>query len=150
MFPPLAPPFWRAPRRAIHSASKGQARAEPSARPPQSAMRSSTRYGILAYAISPCRSGLKPSGARSATRAARGEWGRGRRAMNDKPSDIGKRIADELAACGVRLVASLPDNWLTGVIDAVDREDRFVHMPVNRAEVEIELCSGAFVGAYGW
>src|SRR5215467_13566494 len=148
MFPPLAPPFWRAPHRAIHSASKGQARAEPSARPPQSAMRSSTRYGILAYAISPCRSGLKPSGAHCATRA-RGEWGRGRRAMNDNPSDIGKRIADELAACGVRLVASLPDNWLTGVIGAVDRDERFVHIPVNREESAIGLCSGAYMGAMG-
>src|SRR2546422_806019 len=85
MFPPLAPPSLRAPRPAIHSASRGQARAEPLARPPQSAMRSSMRCGILAYAISPCRSGLKPSGARSATRAARGDPRRCRRAMNDKP-----------------------------------------------------------------
>jgi len=28
--------------------------------------------------------------------------------MNDKQSEIGKRIADELAACGVRLVARFP------------------------------------------
>jgi sulfopyruvate decarboxylase subunit alpha len=69
--------------------------------------------------------------------------------MNDKPSEIGKRIADELAACGVRLVASLPDNWLTGVIDAVDRDDRFVHIPVNREESAIGLCSGAYMGAMG-
>src|SRR5215510_9768378 len=107
------------------------------------------RCGILAYAISPCRSRPKPSGARCATRAARAEWGRGSRAMNDKPSDVGKRIADELAACGVRLVASLPDNWLTGVIDAVDRDDRFVHVPVNREESAIGLCSGAYMGAMG-
>ena len=40
--------------------------------------------------------------------------------MNEKPSDIAEHIADELAACGVKLVASLPDNWLTGVIDALD------------------------------
>ena len=69
--------------------------------------------------------------------------------MNEKPSDIGKRIADELAACGVRLVASLPDNWLTGVIDAVDWDDRFVHIPVNREESAIGLCSGAYMGAMG-
>ena len=69
--------------------------------------------------------------------------------MNDKPSEVGKRIADELAACGVRLVASLPDNWLTGVIDAVDRDDRFVHVPVNREESAIGLCSGAYMGAMG-
>src|SRR5262245_65505059 len=95
-------------------------------------MRSSMRCGILAYAISHCRSRPKPSGARCATRAARAEWGRGSRAMNDRPSDIGTRIADELAACGVRLVASLPDNWLPGVLDAVDRDERFVPSPVTR------------------
>jgi sulfopyruvate decarboxylase TPP-binding subunit len=31
-------------------------------------------------------------------------------------------------------VASLPDNWLMGVIKAVDRDKRFVHVPVNREE----------------
>ena len=69
--------------------------------------------------------------------------------MNDKPSDIARHIADELAACGVKLVASLPDNWLTGVIDAVERDTRFVHIPVNREESAIGLCSGAYMGAMG-
>jgi sulfopyruvate decarboxylase TPP-binding subunit len=69
--------------------------------------------------------------------------------MNEKPSDIARHIADELAACGVKLVASLPDNWLTGVIDALDRDGRFVHIPVNREESAIGLCSGAYMGAMG-
>ncbi|MGZ3297345.1 MAG: hypothetical protein ACXU9D_29230, partial [Xanthobacteraceae bacterium] len=69
--------------------------------------------------------------------------------MTEKPSDIARRIADELAACGVKLVASLPDNWLTGVIDAVERDGRFVHIPVNREESAIGLCSGAYMGAMG-
>src|SRR5207253_5179396 len=69
--------------------------------------------------------------------------------MNDKPSDIGRRIADELAASGVKLVASLPDNWLTGVIDALDRDERFTHIPVNREESAIGLCAGAYMGAMG-
>src|SRR5215831_12718426 len=112
-------------------------------------MRSSTRCGILACATSVCRSGLKRSGARFATRAACDNRGRGRRPMNDKRSEIGKRIADELAACGVRLVASLPDNWLTGVINAIDGDARFVHIPVNREESAIGLCSGAYMGAMG-
>ena len=66
--------------------------------------------------------------------------------MNEKPSDIARGIADELAACGVKLVASLPDNWLTGVIDAIDRDERFTHIPVNREESAIGLCSGAYFG----
>ena len=61
----------------------------------------------------------------------------------------GKRIANELASCGVRLVASLPDNWLTDVIDAVKQDDRFMHIPVNREESAIALCSGAYMGALG-
>ena len=69
--------------------------------------------------------------------------------MNEKPSDIAGHIADELAACGVKLVASLPDNWLTGVIDALDRDERFTHIPVNREESAIGLCSGAYMGAMG-
>ena len=51
----------------------------------------------------------------------------------------GTRIANELAACGVRLVASLPDNWLTDVIDVVKQDDRFIHIPVNREESAIAL-----------
>ena len=69
--------------------------------------------------------------------------------MTEKPSDIARDIADELAACGVKLVASLPDNWLTGVIDAVERDTRFVHIPVNREESAIGLCAGAYMGAMG-
>ena len=59
------------------------------------------------------------------------------------------RIADELASCGVKLVASLPDNWLIGVIEAIDRDERFVHVPVNREESAVGLCSGAYMGAMG-
>ena len=69
--------------------------------------------------------------------------------MDDKPSDIGREIADELAACDVRLVASLPDNWLMGLITAIDADKRFVHVRVNREESAIGLCSGAYMGALG-
>jgi sulfopyruvate decarboxylase TPP-binding subunit len=63
--------------------------------------------------------------------------------------ETGKRIADELAACDVKLVASLPDNWLTDIINAVAGDDRFIHVPVNREESAIGLCSGAYMGALG-
>src|SRR5262245_5187497 len=69
--------------------------------------------------------------------------------MSDKRADVAARIADELAACGVTLVASLPDNWLTVVIDAIDRDERFVHIRVNREESAIGLCAGAYMGAMG-
>src|ERR1700704_2057998 len=68
--------------------------------------------------------------------------------MNDKLS-VGQRIAEELARCGVKLVASLPDNWLMDLIRAVDRDERFVHVRVNREESAVGLCSGAHMGALG-
>src|SRR5580658_10912682 len=64
-------------------------------------------------------------------------------------SNNANRIADELAACGVRLVASLPDNWLMDVITTIKDDKRFVHVPVNREESAIGLCSGAYMGAMG-
>jgi sulfopyruvate decarboxylase subunit alpha len=69
--------------------------------------------------------------------------------MSDKPSDVGKRIAEQLAKCDVKLVASLPDNWLMDLIDTIDHDDRFVHVRVNREESAIGLCSGAYMGALG-
>ena len=69
--------------------------------------------------------------------------------MNDRSSDCARRIADELASCGVKLVASLPDNWVMDVINTIKNDDRFVHVPVNREESAIGLCSGAFFGGTG-
>jgi sulfopyruvate decarboxylase TPP-binding subunit len=69
--------------------------------------------------------------------------------MTGQVSDAAKRIADELAACDVKLVASLPDNWLMGLISALDQDRRFTHIPVNREESAIGLCSGAYMGAVG-
>jgi sulfopyruvate decarboxylase subunit alpha len=69
--------------------------------------------------------------------------------LTDRSSKVSKRIADELAGCGVKLVASLPDNWLIDVIRTVDQDKRFVHVPVNREESAIGLCSGAYMGAMG-
>ena len=69
--------------------------------------------------------------------------------MTEKVPDIAIRIADELASCGVKLIASLPDNWLMDVISAVRHDDRFIHIPVNREESAIGLCSGAYMGAMG-
>ena len=58
--------------------------------------------------------------------------------------DIARCIADQAADCGVELVASLPDNWMAEVIRTFERDDRFRHVPVNREESAVGLCSGAF------
>src|SRR6516165_9026636 len=72
----------------------------------------------------------------------------GRNGVSEKIA-VGKLIADELASCGVKLVASLPDNWIMDVIKTMERDDRFVHVPVNREESAIGLCSGAYIGSMG-
>jgi sulfopyruvate decarboxylase subunit alpha len=68
--------------------------------------------------------------------------------MSDR-AEVARRIADELAQCGVKLVASLPDNWIAELIDTIDADARFRHVPVNREESAIGLCSGAYMGAMG-
>lgn len=64
-------------------------------------------------------------------------------------AEVARRIADELAGCGVKLVASLPDNWISGLISHIDADERFRHVPVNREESAIGLCAGAYMGGLG-
>lgn len=52
---------------------------------------------------------------------------------------------DELRKCNIKLVASLPDGWIAELIEAIDADEHFVHVPVNREESAIGLCSGAFM-----
>jgi sulfopyruvate decarboxylase TPP-binding subunit len=59
------------------------------------------------------------------------------------------RIVDQLADLGIKLVASLPDDWVAPLISAIDRDQRFTHVPVNREESAIGLCSGAFFSGTG-
>ncbi len=66
-----------------------------------------------------------------------------------KQAEVAKRIADEFASCGIKVVASLPDNWINPLIDLLDRDKRFTHVPVNREEAAVGICSGAFMGGTG-
>jgi len=53
------------------------------------------------------------------------------------------------ADAGISLVASLPDDWISLLIDTFDNDARFNHVPVNREESAIGLCSGAFMSGTG-
>lgn len=64
--------------------------------------------------------------------------------MTSARRDVSNRIAGELAECGVKLVASLPDDWVADLIKVVEADARFTHVPVNREESAVGLCSGAF------
>jgi sulfopyruvate decarboxylase TPP-binding subunit len=64
-------------------------------------------------------------------------------------AETARRICDELAGCGVKLVASLPDNWISTLIATIEGDARFTHVPVNREESAVGLCSGAYMGGLG-
>jgi sulfopyruvate decarboxylase subunit alpha len=73
--------------------------------------------------------------------------------MSERPSEhadaVTGRIVDAVADCGVSLVASLPDGWITRLIRRFETDGRFRHVAVNREESAIGLCSGAFFGGTG-
>lgn len=66
-----------------------------------------------------------------------------------RPEAVAQAIAEQLSGAGVKLVASLPDNWLTPLISTIDADPAFQHVPVNREESAIGLCSGAYMGGMG-
>jgi sulfopyruvate decarboxylase alpha subunit len=66
-----------------------------------------------------------------------------------KQEDVARRIVEEFVRCDIELVASLPDNWIAELISELDRDERVRHIPVNREESAIGLCSGAYMGGMG-
>ena len=69
--------------------------------------------------------------------------------MADGAEQVAARIADVVADCGISLVASLPDGWITHLIARFASDRRFRHVSVNREESAIGLCSGAFLSGTG-
>jgi sulfopyruvate decarboxylase TPP-binding subunit len=63
-----------------------------------------------------------------------------------KQAEATRRIVEQLAIAGIKLVASLPDDWVSDLIDTIDKDERFRLVPVNREESAVGLCSGAFFG----
>jgi sulfopyruvate decarboxylase subunit alpha len=66
-----------------------------------------------------------------------------------KREENAKKIADELAAADIKLIASLPDDWISDLLKTLDSDNRFKHVPVNREESAIGLCSGAYLSGTG-
>lgn len=65
------------------------------------------------------------------------------------PTEVTQRIVDELLKCNIKLVASLPDGWIANLIGTLERDERFIHVPVNREEAAVAMCSGAFFSGMG-
>jgi sulfopyruvate decarboxylase subunit alpha len=74
--------------------------------------------------------------------------GAGAQSMNDSGA-VAVHVADAAAECGISLVASLPDGWITPLIMQFAVDSRFRHVQVNREESAIGLCSGAFFSGIG-
>ena len=66
--------------------------------------------------------------------------------MAGPSAEIAAAIADEVAGCDIKLVTSLPDGWIAELIELFEADERFDHVPVNREESAIGLCSGSFFG----
>src|ERR1700730_7355054 len=69
--------------------------------------------------------------------------------MTEAADAVAARIADAAADCGIALVASLPDGWITRLITRFAGDGRFRHVAVNREEPATVLCSGAFMSGTG-
>lgn len=61
--------------------------------------------------------------------------------------DVDARIHEELTKnCGVRLAATLPDDWVAPLIRRMAADPNMRHVPVAREAEAIAICSGAFFG----
>jgi sulfopyruvate decarboxylase subunit alpha len=60
--------------------------------------------------------------------------------------DIYAALHSELLTCGVRLAATLPDDWIAPIIRNLAADSAIRHVPVAREAEAIAICSGAFFG----
>ncbi|HET9662993.1 MAG TPA: thiamine pyrophosphate-binding protein [Burkholderiales bacterium] len=60
--------------------------------------------------------------------------------------DINERIHAELGNCGVKLAATLPDDFVAPLIRRLDADPSIRHVPVAREAEAVAICSGAFFG----
>jgi len=60
--------------------------------------------------------------------------------------DVAQRIHAELVKAGVRLAATLPDDWVAPLIRKLASHPAIRHVPVAREAAAVAICSGAFFG----
>ena len=54
-----------------------------------------------------------------------------------------RQIADRMHAGGIEVAASLPDSWLSALIDHLTADDRFTHVRVTREDDAVAIAGGA-------
>ena len=55
---------------------------------------------------------------------------------------IHSQIADSLARNRIEFVTTVPCKQLAGVIELVENDDRFLHVPSNKEDDGMGLCAG--------
>jgi sulfopyruvate decarboxylase subunit alpha len=60
--------------------------------------------------------------------------------------DVNEQIHAQLVKAGVRLAASLPDDWVNTLILRISAGNTIHHIPVGREAETIAICAGAFFG----
>jgi sulfopyruvate decarboxylase subunit alpha len=60
--------------------------------------------------------------------------------------DLNERVHAQLVKAGVGLTATLPDDWVNGLIRCVAQNNVIRHIPVSREAEAIAICAGAFFG----
>src|SRR5438132_10698343 len=60
--------------------------------------------------------------------------------------DVSAWIHGECAKCGIKLAASLPDDWVGPLIGRIAADNQMRHVRVAREAEAIAICSGAFFG----
>lgn len=59
---------------------------------------------------------------------------------------IHQKIADSLARNRVEFITTVPCKQLAGVIELLEQDDRFLHVPSNKEDEGMGLCAGAYMG----
>ena len=60
--------------------------------------------------------------------------------------DVNDQIHAQLVKAGVRLAATLPDDWVNSLIRRVAKDNVIRHVSVGREAETIAVCAGAFFG----
>lgn len=59
---------------------------------------------------------------------------------------VHQEIAESLARNRIEFVTTVPCKQLAGVIELVEHDPRFMHVPANKEDEGMGLCAGAFMG----
>ena len=60
--------------------------------------------------------------------------------------DVNEKIHAQLVKAGVKLAASLPDDWVNSLMRRIDMDGSIRHVRVGREAETICICAGAFFG----